>query len=375
MKRTVKFLPLLLVMFTAASCKLVYAKSSKEDVDYSAAPSKPSPNTAGARSSLGTFVAIDKSWEFVDDIADPVPSSDGQLVDYQAAKDIVDGDYLPNLTNDPLRKMTYVSTLVEDNGATEIAKACGEADMIVHHERQNVTKIDSDLLWSYARVVDNRMIYRFGGPDSVRRTVFESLNYYENGYLYHVYTKLDYYEDSQEAAAKYSYFNKRAISYENAKSVFAIDSMDYVYFNDKYGLDSANLRLESLFLDGCDNYRMAYDHASRTVNYLCGESNDLTVYLNDSRAYEKGELGNYPLNEGDVLSSVDYSMDYLTVTPDNREFTEVYETRVTPRTSSGDIIREVVKRGRTTLLYGCKVIYPDLSKYPERNDPDDPIYW
>ncbi len=28
MKRTVKFLPLLLVMFTAASCKLVYAKPS-----------------------------------------------------------------------------------------------------------------------------------------------------------------------------------------------------------------------------------------------------------------------------------------------------------------------------------------------------------
>ena len=375
MKRTVKFLPLLLVMFTAASCKLVYAKSSKEDVDYSGAPSKPSPNTAGARSSSGTFVAIDKSWEFVDDIADPVPSSGGQAVDYQAAKDIVDGDYLPNLTNDPLRKMTYVSTLVEDNGATEIAKACGEADMSVHHERQNVTKIDSDLLWSYARVVDNRIISQFRGPGSVRRTVFESLNYYENGYLYHVYTKLDYYEDKPGGGTRNSYFNKRAISYENAKSVFAIDSMDYVYFNDKYGLDSANLRMESLFLDGCDNYRMAYDHASRTINYLCGESNDLTVYLNDSRAYEKGELGNYPLNEGDVLSSVDYRMDYLAVTPDNREFTEVYETRVTPKTSSGDIIREVVKRGRTTLLYGCKVIYPDLSKYPERNDPDDPIYW
>ena len=369
MKRTVKFLPLLLVMFTAASCKLVYAKSSKEDVDYSGALSKPSPSTSGA------FVPIDKSWEFVDDIADPVPSSDGQLVDYQAAKDIVDGDYLPNLTNDPLRKMTYVSTLVERNWATEIAKVCGEADMIVHHERQNVTKIDSDLLWSYARVVDNRIISRFRGPGSARRTVLESLNYYENGYLYHVYTKLDYYEDNQDAATKYSYFNKRAISYENAKSVFAIDSMDYVYFNDKYGLDSANLRLESLFLDGCDYYRMAYDHASRTVNYLCGESNDLTVYLNDSRAYEKGELGNYPLNEGDVLSSVDYSMNYLTVTPDNREFTEVYETRVTPRTSSGDNIREVVKRGRTSLLDGCKVIYPDLSKYPERDDPDDPIYW
>ena len=65
----------------------------------------------------------------------------------------------------------------------------------------------------------------------------------------------------------------------------------------------------------------------------------------------------------------------VTVTPDNREFTEVYETRVTPKTSSGDAIREVVKRGRTTLLYGCKVIYPDLSKYPERDDPDNPIYW
>ena len=95
MKRTVKFLPLLLVMFTAASCKLVYAKSSKEDVDYSGASAKPSPNTAGARSSSGVFVPIDKSWEFVDDIADPVPSSGGQAVDYQAAKDIVDGDYLP----------------------------------------------------------------------------------------------------------------------------------------------------------------------------------------------------------------------------------------------------------------------------------------
>lgn len=165
MKRTVKFIPLLLVMFTASSCKLVYAKSSKEDVDYSGAPSKPSPSTSGV------FVPIDKSWEFVDDIADPIPSSGGQAVGYQAAKDIVDGDYLPNLTNDPLRKMTYVSTLVEDNGATEIAKACGETEMNVHHERQNVTKIDSELLWSYARVVDNRIIIRFGGADSVRRTV------------------------------------------------------------------------------------------------------------------------------------------------------------------------------------------------------------
>lgn len=150
--------------------------------------------------------------------------------------------------------------------------------------------------------------------------------------------------------------------------------MDYVYFNDKDSLDRANLRLESIFLDGCDYYRMAYDHASRTVNYLCGESNDITVYFNDLRVYEKGELGNYPLNEGDVLSSVDYSMDYLAVTPNNREFTEVYETRVTPRTSSGDAIREVIKRGRTTLLDGCKVIYPDLVEYAEADDPSGLIH-
>ena len=377
MKRTVKFLPLLLVMFTAASCKLVYAKPSKEDVDYSGAPSKPSPNTAGARSSSGTFVAIDKSWEFVDDIADPVPSSGGQAVDYQAAKDIIDNDYLPSLASDPLSKLTKTITLVDELDAPQKFRVGSASAMTEHHERQDITMIHSDLLWEYTRVVDNRITYYFDSPNATAdHAVYENLRYYEDGYIYNVHTKLYYQEGNEDYGTASSYFNKTRVGSEDAvRSQFAINSMDYVYFNATQGLDMVKSRIDDNFFNSSDYYRPVstiFDRTTSNIHYTRGESNALMVQSDDSLTYGKDDL----TNGGErTLDYVDYHQDFMVVTPNCHDFTELYETTVTSKTSSNETIREERRHGRTTLIDACDVFYPDLSKYPERDDPDNPIYW
>ncbi len=377
MKRTVKFLPLLLVMFTAASCKLVYAKPSKEDVDYSGAPSKPSPNTAGARSSSGVFVPIDKSWEFVDDIADPVPSSGGQAVDYQAAKDIIDNDYLPSLASDPLSKLTKTITLVDELDAPEKFRVGSASAMTEHHERQDITMIHSDLLWEYTRVVDNRITYYFDSPNAMAdHAVYENLRYYEDGYIYNVHTKLFYQEGNEDYGTASSYFNKTRVTSEDAvRSQFAINSMDYVYFNATQGLDMVKSRIDDNLFNSSDYYRPVstlFDRTTSNIHYTRGRDNALMVQSDDSLTYGKDDL----INGGErTLDYVDYHQDFMVVTPNCHDFTELYETRVTSKTSSNETIREERKHGRTTLIDACDVFYPDLSKYPERDDPDNPIYW
>jgi hypothetical protein len=377
MKRTVKFLPLLLVMFTAASCKLVYAKPSKEDIDYSGASSKPSPNTAGARSSSGVFVPIDKSWEFVDDIADPVPSSGGQAVDYQAAKDIIDNDYLPSLASDPLSKLTKTITLVDELDAPQKFRVGSASAMTEHHERQDITMIHSDLLWEYTRVVDNRITYYFDSPNAMAdHAVYENLRYYEDGYIYNVHTKLFYQEGNEDYGTASSYFNKTRVTSEDAvRSQFAINSMDYVYFNATQGLDMVKSRIDDNLFSSSDYYRPVstlFDRTTSNIHYTRGTDNALMVQSDDSLTYGKDDL----TNGGEhTLDHVDYHQDFMVVTPNCHDFTELYETTVTSKTSSNETIREERKHGRTTLIDACDVFYPDLSKYPERDDPDNPIYW
>ena len=382
MKRTVKFLPLLLVMFTAASCKLVYAKSYKAETsgEYSRTPSKPWPSTSNTRSSNSqkdTFTPIVESWQFRDDFTDTVNLPDGPLLDYSAAKDIIDNDYLPSLASDPLSKLTKTITLVDELDAPEKFRVGSASAMTEHHERQDITMIHSDLLWEYTRVVDNRITYYFDSPNAMAdHAVYENLRYYEDGYIYNVHTKLFYQEGNEDYGTASSYFNKTKVGSEDAvRSQFAINSMDYVYFNATQGLDMVKSRIDDNLFNSSDYYRPVstlFDRTTSNIHYTRGIDNALMVQSDDSLTYGKDDL----INGGErTLDYVDYHQDFMVVTPNCHDFTELYETRVTSKTSSNETIREERKHGRTTLIDACDVFYPDLSKYPERDTPDDPIYW
>ena len=382
MKRTVKFLPLLLVMFTASSCKLVYVKSYKAETsgEYSRTPSKPWPSTSNTRSSNSqkdTFTPIVESWQFRDDFTDTVNLPDGPLLDYSAAKDIIDNDYLPSLASDPLSKLTKTITLVDELDAPQKFRVGSASAMTEHHERQDITMIHSDLLWEYTRVVDNRITYYFDSPNAMAdHAVYENLRYYEDGYIYNVHTKLYYQEGNEDYGTASSYFNKTRVTSEDAaRKQFAINSMDYVYFNATQGLDMVKSRIDDNFFNSSDYYRPVstiFDRTTSNIHYTRGESNALMVQSDDSLTYGKDDL----INGGErALDYVDYHQDFMVVTPNCHDFTELYETRVTSKTSSNETIREERKHGRTTLIDACDVFYPDLSKYPERDDPDNPIYW
>ena len=382
MKRTVKFLPLLLVMFTAASCKLVYAKSYQAETsgEYSRTPSKPWPSTSNTRSSNSqkdTFTPIVESWQFRDDFTDTVNLPDGPLLDYSAAKDIIDNDYLPSLASDPLSKLTKTITLVDELDAPEKFRVGSASAMTEHHERQDITMIHSDLLWEYTRVVDNRITYYFDSPNAMAdHAVYENLRYYEDGYIYNVHTKLFYQEGNEDYGTASSYFNKTRVTSEDAaRKQFAINSMDYVYFNATQGLDMVKSRIDDNFFNSSDYYRPVstlFDRTTSNIHYTRGRDNALMVQSDDSLTYGKDDL----INGGErTLDYVDYHQDFMVVTPNCHDFTELYETTVTSKTSSNETIREERKHGRTTLIDACDVFYPDLSKYPERDDPDNPIYW
>ena len=382
MKRTVKFLPLLLVMFTASSCKLVYVKSYRAETsgEYSRTPSKPWPSTSNTRSSNSqkdTFTPIVESWQFRDDFTDTVNLPDGPLLDYSAAKDIIDNDYLPSLASDPLSKLTKTITLVDELDAPQKFRVGSASAMTEHHERQDITMIHSDLLWEYTRVVDNRITYYFDSPNAMAdHAVYENLRYYEDGYIYNVHTKLYYQEGNEDYGTASSYFNKTRVTSEDAaRKQFAINSMDYVYFNATQGLDMVKSRIDDNFFNSSDYYRPVstiFDRTTSNIHYTRGESNALMVQSDDSLTYGKDDL----INGGErALDYVDYHQDFMVVTPNCHDFTELYETRVTSKTSSNETIREERKHGRTTLIDACDVFYPDLSKYPERDDPDNPIYW
>ena len=382
MKRTVKFLPLLLVMFTAASCRLVYVKSYRAETsgEYSRTHSKPWPSTSNTRSSNSqkdTFTPIVESWQFRDDFTDTVNWPGGQLVGYQAAKDIIDNDYLPSLASDPLSKLTKTITLVDELDAPEKFRVGSASAMTEHHERQDMTMIHSDLLWEYTRVVDNRITYYFDSPNAMAdHAVYENLRYYEDGYIYNVHTKLYYQEGNEDCGTVSSYFNKTRVGSEDAvRSQFAINSMDYVYFNATQGLDMVKSRIDDNFFNSSDYYRPVstiFDRTTSNIHYTRGESNALMVQSDDSLTYGKDDL----TSGGErALDYVDYHQDFMVVTPNCHDFTELYETTVTSKTSSNETIREERKHGRTTLIDVCDVFYPDLSKYPERDDPDNPIYW
>ena len=382
MKRTVKFLPLLLVMFTASSCKLVYVKSYKAETsgEYSRTPSKPWPSTSNTRSSNShkdTFTPIVESWQFRDDFTDTVNLPDGPLLDYSAAKDIIDNDYLPSLASDPLSKLTKTITLVDELDAPQKFRVGSASAMTEHHERQDITMIHSDLLWEYTRVVDNRITYYFDSPNAMAdHAVYENLRYYEDGYIYNVHTKLFYQEGNEDYGTASSYFNKTRVTSEDAaRKQFAINSMDYVYFNATQGLDMVKSRIDDNFFNSSDYYRPVstlFDRTTSNIHYTRGRDGALMVQSDDSLTYGKDDL----INGGErTLDYVDYHQDFMVVTPNCHDFTELYETTVTSKTSSNETIREERKHGRTTLIDACDVFYPDLSKYPERDDPDNPIYW
>lgn len=382
MKRTVKFIPLLLVMFTASSCRLVYVKSSKAETsgEYSRTPSKSWPSTSNTRSSNSqkdTFTPIVESWQFRDDFTDTVNQPGGPLVDYSAAKDIIDNDYLPRLASDPLFKLTKTITLVDELEAPDKFKVGSAYAMSEHHERQDITMIHSDLLWEYTRVVDNRITYYFDSLDTTAdHAVFENLRYYEDGYIYNVHTKLYYQEGNEDYGMVSSYFNKTRVASEDAvRSQFAINSMDYVYFNATLGLDMVKSRIDDNFFNSSDYYRpvsTVFDGTTSNIYYTRGGDDALMVQSDDSLTYGKDDM----TSGGErALDHVDYHQDFMVVTPNCHDFTELYETTVTSKTSSGETIREERRHGRTTLIDACDVFYPDLSKYPERDDPDDPIYW
>ena len=232
MKRTVKFIPLLLVMFTASSCKLVHAKASTSAIGKSGVGgNEESLYSKSPRpyNGLDLFVPIDKSYQFKDTLEDQLEFPGVEDIDFETASGIVDSDYVARSRNEPLPKFTRVATMKEELHINEKHDDLEFSPMDIYIERQHIMKIHSDLLWLYSRDVENFRTVYFGGEESIQHVVGEHLCYYEDGTVYNVYTYCNYDESNEAVGTFYSYFNKDEGFLESeAKELFAINADSFV---------------------------------------------------------------------------------------------------------------------------------------------------
>ena len=174
MKRTVKFIPLLLVMFTASSCRLVYAKASTSAIGKSGVGgNEESLYSKSPRpyNGLDLFVPIDKSYQFKDTLEDQLEFPGVEDIDFETARGIVDSDYVARSRNEPLPKFTRVATMKEELHINEKHDDLEFSPMDIYIERQHIMKIHSDLLWLYSRDVENFRTVYFGGEESIQHVV------------------------------------------------------------------------------------------------------------------------------------------------------------------------------------------------------------
>ncbi|MBQ2052670.1 MAG: hypothetical protein II494_03160, partial [Bacilli bacterium] len=208
MKRTVKFIPLLLVMFTASSCRLVYAKASTSAIGKSGVGgNEESLYSKSPRpyNGLDLFVPIDKSYQFRNALEDPIELPDGEDVDYGTAKDFVDNNYLAHLETDPLPEFTLTETRIEEAHIIENHEDNASAPRDIYIEWQGVRKARSESLWAYSRTVQKTTTYNFSGDESIHHVVGEHLCYFKGGTVYNVYTYCDYDESNEGVGTFYSY--------------------------------------------------------------------------------------------------------------------------------------------------------------------------
>ena len=381
MKRTVKFIPLLLVMFTAVGCRLVYAKASTSAIGKSGVGgNEESLYSKSPRpyNGLDLFVPIDKSYQFKDTFEDPLEFPSVEDIDFETASGIVDSDYVARSRNEPLPKFTRVATMKEELHINEKHDDLKFSPKDIYIERQHIMKIHSDLLWLYSRDVENFRNVYFGGEESIQHVVCEHLCYYEDGTVYNVYTYCDYDESNEAVGTFYSYFNKDENFLESeAKELFAINADSYVYYISGLGLNRVASEVEGHFKDSSSSY-FAEDYSGLnhvgSVNYVRGENGQLLVVSDDNCIYSKSDLSDIPAGEESLLDSIEYHQNYTVMAFDCFSFTEDYETTSTSRATSGNVLRKETKRGRTSLEVTCATFYPDLAEYAEADDPSGLIH-
>ena len=381
MKRTVKFIPLLLAMFTASSCKLVYAKASTSAIGKSGVGgNEESLYSKSPRpyNGLDLFVPIDKSYQFRNALEDPIELPDGEDVDYGTAKDFVDNNYLAHLETDPLPEFTLTETRIEEAHIIENHEDNASAPRDIYIEWQGVRKARSESLWAYSRTVQKTTTYNFSGDESIHHVVGEHLCYFKGGTVYNVYTYCDYDESNEAVGTFYSYFNRdEGYSEKDAGPLFAINANDYVYFTGGLGVNAvdekvmANFQESSLFYKAGDYYHL--DRVT-TLNYVRCQNGWLIVGAHDNCIYTKNDLKYIPESEESILDSVEYHQDHVVIASDCFAFTNDYETTSTSRATSGNVLRKETKCGRTSLAVTCGTFYPDLAEYAEADDPSGLIH-
>lgn len=375
MKRTVKFIPLLLVAFTASGCKLVSVKSSQGGNEESHLEESRAQGSKSRQpyNGLDLFVPIDKSYQFRDTLEDQLEFQGVEEIDFETAKGIVDNDYVARSRNEPLPKFTRVETKKEELHINEKHDDLEFSPMDIYIERQHIMKINSDMLWLYSRDVENFRTVYFGGEESIQHIVGEHLCYYKDGTVYNVYTYCNYDESNEAVGTFYSYFNKDEDFLEReAKELFAINADNYVYYINGFGLNRVASEAEAHFKDSSSSY-FAEDYSRLNhvgnVNYVRGENGQLLVVSDDNCTYTKGDLSDMPAGEESLLESIEYHQSYTVIALDCFSFTEDYETSSTSRATSGSVLRKETKHGRTSLAVTCGTFYPDLVEYAEADDP------
>ena len=380
MKRTVKFIPLLLVMFTAVGCKLVSVKSSQGGNEESHLEESRAQGSKSRQpyNGLDLFVPIDKSYQFRDTLEDQLEFQGVEEIDFETAKGIVDNDYVARSRTEPLPKFTRVETKKEELHINEKHDDLEFSPIDIYIERQHIMKINSDMLWLYSRDVENFRTVYFGGEESIQHIVGEHLCYYKDGTIYNVYTYCNYDESNEAVGTFYSYFNKDEDFLEReAKELFAINADSFVYYINGFGLNRVASEVEAHFKDSSSSY-FAEDYSRLNhvgnVNYVRGENGQLLVVSDDNCTYTKGDLSDIPAGEESLLESIEYHQSYTVIALDCFSFTEDYETTSTSRATSGSVLRKETKRGRTSLAVTCGTFYPDLVEYAEADDPSGLIH-
>ena len=360
MKKIVKVSSLLSIMFAAIACGQNSSNSNN------------SASNSGGSSSFQNqgFHPVAESWKDEDVFSKPVNYELNNIITTEEAESIVNNDIIPNVAQKTPKKLTYIEATKKELRVSENRSTGDYSVKSYYQERKTTQQIDSDNKWSYSRTSEESRTVYFEEDDLIRHEVLESLSFYRNNYLYSVVAEIDYYEGSEDKGTYECYYVKKEISSnEEIDSYFTVNTEGLAYFHEHRGFANLDRRIKVIFgystsyysVGSTDNLNFQTNHS-----YASKGSGYLDCLVNQTCTYGINDLNDYPSEERNALKTIDYQQKYLSNISNYFPYTESYATTSISKGSDNKAIREETNQGKRILTEGCKIFYPDLSKFEER---------
>ena len=294
------------------------------------------------------------------------------VIDKDAAENLINNDFLPTSKEKAFTKMTGISSSKKESHVTINRTTATYSVKDLVEEKHIIAKIDSENKWYYSKQTEDTKTVYFVEGELNRHVIRESLYYVDNGCLYFVYAEKNYYEGMESKGTYEAYYTIMSdLTEEEYIGKFTIYPDSCTYFKESTGINKIDKVIYNNFtLSSCYYQAKNYSEMERHPNYeyhASGEKGNFGCVANDDCTYNFSDLNDYPSMEKEELNKIDYHQDFLLTISNYFEIEEDYLTRSISKSANKDkVIRDETIQGRKKTTEGCDIFYPDLSNFEER---------